>query len=309
MVTSNHPNPTATVVPAATENNVSAPPVNDNVCAQEAEPDVQNKGDLESLLLQRNKSLTELQELHSTLLFDLNTARLKTKLLEKDCFIFRTTCKKSATQSVTPLNLEIIGLKDLAKTQEKSKQNLLKLKDIKFKETLALYRNNLKANTKLKAKARIAGLQKNHNLQVITISTMNGDLMAKICECNLYKNENKYLTAQVTTFEKRSLDIDKRKMEHVLQLKLIVLETEALKVQKVEQTKVLKDQTNQQEHKRKLQTIFFTAKTRQKGKDKDQKRKHIAKQKKFQGGSNQMGLLWLCSQPWDNSHYQDKFFG
>ena len=66
MVTSNRPNPTATVVPAATENSVSAPPVNDNVCAKEAEPDVQNKGDLESLLLQKNRSLTELHELHAT---------------------------------------------------------------------------------------------------------------------------------------------------------------------------------------------------------------------------------------------------
>jgi hypothetical protein len=54
----------------------------------------------------------------------------------------------------------------------------------------------------------------------------------------------------------------------------LVLETEALKVQKIEQTKFLKDQTNQQDHKRKLQVISFTAKTHQKGKDDDQKRKH-----------------------------------
>jgi hypothetical protein len=72
-------------------------------------------------------------------------------------------------------------------------------------------------------------------------------------------------------------------MEHAIQLKRITLETEVLKVQNMEQTKVLKDQTNKQDHKRKLHAISFTAKTRKKGKDKDAKWKHIAKQKKFQG--------------------------
>jgi hypothetical protein len=64
-----------------------------------------------------------------------------------------------------------------------------------------------------------------------------------------------------------------------------------LKVKNVEQTKVLKEKTNQQHHKRKLQTISFLAKSRQKGKDNDEKRNKIAKKKKFQGGSDQMGLL------------------
>jgi hypothetical protein len=115
--------------------------------------------------------------------------------------------------------------------------------------------------------------------------------MAKICECDIIKKENKLLTSQFMALERKSLVIDEHKMEHMLQLKHMVLETELLKVQKLEQTKVLKDQTNHQEHKRKLETIQFTAKARQKGKDKDAKRRHCAKQKKFQGGSDQMSLL------------------
>jgi hypothetical protein len=77
-----------------------------------------------------------------------------------------------------------------------------------------------------------------------------------------------------------------------------MLEMEAVKVQKIEQTKVLKDQTNKQDHKRKLLAISFTAKNHQKDKDDDAKCKHIAKQKKFQGGSSQMGLLLgeICKQ-------------
>jgi hypothetical protein len=54
---------------------------------------------------------------------------------------------------------------------------------------------------------------------------------------------------------------------------------------------VLKEKTNCLDHQRKLQTIEFTAKTRQEGKENDMKRRQSAKQTKFQGGSDQMGLL------------------
>ena len=103
------------------------------------------------------------------------------------------------------------------------------------------------------------------------------------------------MTLQVKALEKKSSGLDERKMEHALQLKQIVLDTEALKVKNVE---VLKDKTNQQKdktiqqaHQRKLETISFIAKSRQKGKDNDEKRKIVAKQKKFQTGSDSMGLL------------------
>jgi hypothetical protein len=113
---------------------------------------------------------------------------------------------------------------------------------------------------------------------------------------------------KVAALERKLAVIDERKMEHMLQLKHIVMETEAFKVQKMEQTKILKNQSNHQEHKRKLRAIQLTAKTQQKGKDDDVKRHHCVKQKKFQGGSNQMGLLQrLLPQSWDNSNYQGKF--
>jgi hypothetical protein len=80
-------------------------------------------------------------------------------------------------------------------------------------------------------------------------------------------------------------------MEHALQLKKIEMETESIKMQKYQQTKVLKEQTNVLEHKRKLKTIAFTARARQSGKAKESKRKLDAKMKKFQGGTDDMGVL------------------
>jgi hypothetical protein len=157
MVTSNRPIPTARVVAATTENSVTAPSVNDDATAKQADPDVQNKIDLLSLLCQKEKSLKELWNLHSMLSFDLNFERLKTKSLEKDQTNFRASCKTSANQVLCRLNLEIGNLKDAMKTQEQTKQNLLKSKDIKCKETLVLYCNNMRSNMKLVS--TVAGLQ------------------------------------------------------------------------------------------------------------------------------------------------------
>jgi hypothetical protein len=112
---------------------------------------------------------------------DLNIEHLKTKLLEKDWSSFRTSCKTTAKQALNRLKIEIIGLKDAMKMQEKSKQYLLKAKYIRFQETLRLYQNTMKMSTKLTS--TIATIQKTHNLQVITIFMLNGDIMAKICEC------------------------------------------------------------------------------------------------------------------------------
>jgi hypothetical protein len=45
------------------------------------------------------------------------------------------------------------------------------------------------------------------------------------------------------------------------------------------------------DHDRKLKTIEFTASTHQRGKAKEQKRKEDAKLKRFQGRSEEMGVL------------------
>jgi hypothetical protein len=61
-----------------------------------------------------------------------------------------------------------------------------------------------------------------------------------------------------------------------LQLKRLALETEELKVRKVQELKVLKESTNMRDHKRKVETIEFTANTRQKGKESELLRKQQA---------------------------------
>ena len=86
-------------------------------------------------------------------------------------------------------------------------------------------------------------------------------------------------------------DIDEKKMDHALRLKIIAKETEELKVLKIEKTKILRDKTNDTEFKRKLETIEFVASTKKKGKEEDVVRKEKARQGKLKIGSEQMGLL------------------
>jgi hypothetical protein len=89
-------------------------------------------------------------------------------------------------------------------------------------------------------------------------------------------------------------------MEHVLQLKQLVIEMEALKVKKLEQSKSkVNKETNVLEHKRKLHTIkFVDSSTRQKEKENELKRRQLEKQSKLQGGSDSMEVLHdkLCKQ-------------
>jgi hypothetical protein len=56
--------------------------------------------------------------------------------------------------------------------------------------------------------AMVAGLHKKHNKQVITISTLNSDIMAKIHDCNLFKEENKSLTLQVKALKRKLSEIN-----------------------------------------------------------------------------------------------------
>ena len=87
------------------------------------------------------------------------------------------------------------------------------------------------------------------------------------------------------------MEIDEKKMEHALQMKMLAKETEEIKVRKFESTKILRDKTKEREHKRKLETIEFVASTKKKGKEEDVIRKERAKQGKLKIGSEQMGVL------------------
>jgi phosphoenolpyruvate synthase/pyruvate phosphate dikinase len=78
-------------------------------------------------------------------------------------------------------------------------------------------------------------LQKKVSAQGISISNLNGDIMSKIRECDIYKKENKILTSQMTALNRKCVDVNKRKMEHVRQLKKIKMETESIKMCKHQQ--------------------------------------------------------------------------
>jgi hypothetical protein len=126
MVTSYRPVSTAKAVSATTENSVSAPPVNDDAGAKQADPDVGNKSNLQSLLCQSNKSLTELQVLYEKPKFDLTIEQHKTKSLEKDRNVFRSSCRKTANQGISSLKHDIVNLKESMKAQEKSNRTFFK---------------------------------------------------------------------------------------------------------------------------------------------------------------------------------------
>jgi hypothetical protein len=105
------------------------------------------------------------------------------------------------------------------------------MKDIKYKETNILYQKNLKATTKLLD--QVQGLYEKMNIQVISISNLNGDLIARIWEVDMLKKENKMLHSKAASLERKFLVVDEQKMLHAIQqMKQIVMETEALNCQK-----------------------------------------------------------------------------
>jgi hypothetical protein len=188
------------------------------------------------------------------------------------------------------MNLTITHLKTLTKAQEKSKLDSLKAKDVRFKEVTSQLQKNMKECKKLIT--IIDNLRKKVSAQGISISNLNGDIVSKIRECDIYKKENKTLTSQMTALNRKCVDVNECKIiEHALQLKMIKMETESIKMHKYQQTKVLKEQMNMLDHKRKLKMIEFTMKTRQTSKTKEVKRKQDTKLKKFQGGTDDMGVL------------------
>jgi predicted amino acid racemase len=133
---------------------------------------VRNKIVLQSLLAKKEKLFEVLEGKNVTLTFDLVREQLKNNSLEKDCIVFRSTCKVAANQVVTGLNITISTLKEVAKSNEKLTQTLLKSKDVKYKVTFTLYQKNLKTNTKLLD--QIQDLHKKLNVHVIMISNLNG---------------------------------------------------------------------------------------------------------------------------------------
>ena len=220
---------------------------------------MQYKINLEAILAEKEKCLKDLQDKHATLSFELNVERSKKKALEKDRVSFKASCKSLANQEASSLNLTIATLKANAKSTKRSKQDLLKLKDIKYKDTFTLYQKNLKANTKLND--QVQGLYKKINLQILSISNLNGDLIAKICEVDILKKENKVMSSKVASLERKLIEVNKKKMEHAIQMRTLAKEMEEIKVRNFEQTKVLRERTNEIDHKRKLETIEFVAST------------------------------------------------
>jgi hypothetical protein len=81
--------------------------------------------------------------------YDYSMEHLKSKVYEKEQLAFKASCKLSGNQEIAKLNLIISMIKENLKCNEKTKQNLLKLKDIKYKEIFSLYQKTWKAHTKL----------------------------------------------------------------------------------------------------------------------------------------------------------------
>ena len=273
----------------ATDSSAIAPPENDGGSGTRPDPNVRILEDLRSLVDEKQETIFDLEKKSKKTMVDLTIERQKTRQLEKDRLAFRSSCKSTAKHSVDAMNLTVCHLQTLAKAQEKSKAESLKAKDVKIKDITTQLQKNMKECKKMLTTKE--DLNRTVSRQSLIISNLKGDIMSKIRQCDMLKRKNKQLTLQVTVFNRRSFELNERKMEHALQLKKIEMETESIKMRKYEQTKVLREQTNLKEHERKLKTIEFTARTRQSSKAKEIKRKQDAKLKRFQGGMDDMGVL------------------
>lgn len=272
-----------------TEISLSAPPIDDDGSDNLSDPNVRVQEDLQSLLDEKQKSYYDLQKKSEKTMVDLKIERQKTQQLEKDRCAFRSSCKSNAKHTTDALTEALNHHKALAKSQEKSKTESLKSKDSKIKDLNGQLGVNMKSCKKMMV--TVDDLRRTVSRHANTISCLRGDIMSKLRECDMYRKENKSLSTQVASLTRKCTEVDERKMEHALQLEKIKMETENIKLRKYQQTNVLKEQTNVLEHERKLKTIAFTARTRQSGKAKETKRKLDAKLKKFQGGTDDMGVL------------------
>ena len=207
----------------ATESNVSAPPANDDESDTPSDPNVRIQEDLQSLLDKKQTSIYDLQKKTKKMTVDLSIERQKTKQLEKDRLSFISSCKSTAKQTVDAMNITITHLKTLAKSQEKSTAELLKAKDVKFKELNSQLQKNMK-NCK-KMLTTIDDLQRTVSRQSINISNLKGDIMSKMREGNIFKKENRQLSSQLSVLHQKNFEVNERKMEHALQLKKIEMET------------------------------------------------------------------------------------
>jgi septal ring factor EnvC (AmiA/AmiB activator) len=279
----------ATPIANPTETSECEPHVNDDVTGNLAEPDVLDKNDFQRLLSEKENSILELQRKFQLLTFQFNGERSKCKELTKERVLFKSTCKLSANQEVERLKQTIVSLKDTAKSADKSKKELLASKDVRYKETFALYQKNMKLN--LGFATREEASQKKINLQITNISTLNGDLMSKIRVIDAFKKDLKALQTMVTGLQKKKTDFDHSKHEHTLEMRRLANEKEQLKERKTENSNALKEKTNNILHKRKLATMEFAATQREMAKVQESARKQKAKQAKFNHGSDQMGVL------------------
>jgi hypothetical protein len=279
----------ATIVADPTETSEAKPPVNDDVTGNLSEPDVCDKIDFQRLLAEKDNSYLELEAKFQLLTFKFNGERSKCKEFAKERVVFKTTCKALANQEVDRLNLSISSLKESAKSAEKSKKELLASKDVKFKETFTLYQKNIKVNLSLAAQGQV-NLQK-INQQITSISSLNGDLMAKIREVEALKKDNKTMKSTITALKKKKMDYDDKKMEYTLEMKRLANEGVQLKGQNTDTTSALREQTNIMVHKRKLAFAEFRVGQRLKAKEEDLARKEKAKISKMNAGSEQMVTL------------------
>jgi hypothetical protein len=174
--------------------------------------------------------------------FDLKIERQKIKMLGKDRSVFQATCKKTSRESAKAMSLTIAHLKDIGRSQDKLEQECLKVKDLKYKECNTSLARTLKGSKN--QTTELSNLLKKTTKQTSTISTLNADIMSKVKECDILKKDVKSLTTQVKSLGRRCVVVDERKHEQVLQLKMVAMETETIKMCKFEQAKVLKEESN-----------------------------------------------------------------
>jgi hypothetical protein len=125
---------------ASTDITESVLPLNNDGSGNPPKPDMRSEINLQMILVEKENCLEIRQGQHAMLTFELNVKCSKNKALERDHASFKaTSCDTFANQEAVSLNLTIATLKANAKTTEKSKQDMLKSKDVKYKDTFTLY--------------------------------------------------------------------------------------------------------------------------------------------------------------------------
>jgi hypothetical protein len=135
---------------------------------------------------------------------------------------FKAKCRLSANQDLARLKLSLSMCKENLKLNKKSKQTMLKLKDVKCKETNSLYQKNMTMNIKLCDQIEV--LHKKFNTQGNSVSTLNGDLISDGKDSGERRTQEGEQDVEVQAWNigeeiGKLLAYDKQKMLHALQLK------------------------------------------------------------------------------------------